>query len=322
VMTYGFGALAGEVARFAAGRRRPIAVLGGALLAIAPLAQITTNWTAHDASRRFFARDFATNLLSGLPEGAIVFTNGDNDTFPLLYVQAVEGVRPDVQIINRSLANVTWYVDQIVRRDSSFPLSMTPEERLALAPRRWSDTTIVIRVEGTAEQLGLPAGTPVPEAITLDAAPTSGNLVFPVDLLLLDILHTNRWRRPISFSVTVGETGVGWLRPYARLDGLFWRVLPIADPSPDPATLRANLLGTYAYRGYADVGAHLDAVSRIMGSMYQLPFTALIQAEADRSMTACRATVASYVALLPPTRLGSQAPTSDSLERMCGSGPQ
>jgi len=321
LMTYGFGALAGEVARLATGRRRLAAALGGVLLLLAPVTQITTNWAAHDASHRFFTRDFATNLLDGLPQDAIVFTNGDNDTFPLLYVQAVEGVRPDVQVINRSLTNTAWYVDQLVRRDPSFPLSMTPEERHALAPRRWSDTTIVIPVEGTAEHLALPPGATVPDAITLDATPTAGTLVLPVDLVLLDLLRTDRWRRPVCFSVTVGETGVGWLRPYARLDGLFWRTMPIADPPPDPATLRANLLEAYTYRGYADPGVRLDGVSRMMGLMYQLPFTVLIQAEADQSPAACRATVASYTAALPPTRLGAQAPASASLERMCGTGP-
>jgi len=321
LMAFGFGALAGEVARLAAGRRRLVAGLGGILLLLAPVTQISTNWTAHDASRRFFARDFAANLLEGLPQGAIVFTNGDNDTFPLLYVQAVEGIRPDVQIINRSLANTTWYVDQLVRRDPSFPLSMTPEARDALAPRRWSDTTIVIPVEGTAEHLALPPVATVPDAITLDATPTAGDLVLPVDLVLLDLLHTNRWRRPVCFSVTVGETGVGWLRPYARLDGLFWRTMPIVDPPLDLVTLRTNLLETYAYRGYADAHEPIDAISLRMGLMYQFPFTALIQAEADRSPADCRATVGRYAAALPPARLGTQAPATAALERMCGPSP-
>jgi hypothetical protein len=310
-----------EVARLVSSGRRVVATLGGSLLLLAPVSQLVSNWAARDASRRYFASDFAANALGGLPHNAMLFTAGDNDTFPLLYVQAVDGVRPDVQIVNRTLTNTFWYVDQMVRRDRAFPNSLTREERLALRPREWHDTTLVIPVEAEAEALGLPPDAPVPDSIALEAKPTTGNLVLAADLVLLDMLRTNRWRRPLCFSVTVGQQGMGWLTRYGRLDGLFWRIVPIADPSIALETLRANLFETYRYRGYADPSVALDDVSRYIGLTYSVPFTTLIREEARRGEAArCREAAAKYAEAIPPGRLGGSVPSREAAETMCPTG--
>jgi len=307
-VAYGSGVLARDIARLAAHGRRVVPAIGGLVLLLTVAAQLAANWSPHDASRRYFARDFAANLLRGLPQDAVLFTNGDNDTFPLMYVQAVEGVRPDVQIINRPLANTFFFVDQIIRRDPAFPISLSREERMALRPRQWSDTTVAVPVEGTAKQLGLAAGTAVPDTVALDATATAENLVLVVDLVMLDILRTNRWRRPLCFSVTVDEAGMSWLRPYRRLDGLHWRIVPVTDPSVDIKTLRRNLLETYTYRGYADPTVRIDPVSRNMGLLYQTPFLALIREVRERgTATGLREATAKYLDALPCARLGPGA---------------
>jgi hypothetical protein len=97
-----------------------------ALAAVLPAAQLAVNWKAHDASKRYFARDFSGDLLGTLPPRAVLFTVGDNDTFPLWYVQSVEGVRPDVRVVNLSLANAGWYLEQLRRRDPTLPLTERP----------------------------------------------------------------------------------------------------------------------------------------------------------------------------------------------------
>ncbi len=73
------------------------------------------NWDDHDRSDRYTAREIAKNYLDSCEKGAILFTNGDNDTFPLWYVQEVEGYRTDVRIVNLSLLNTDWYIDQMKR---------------------------------------------------------------------------------------------------------------------------------------------------------------------------------------------------------------
>ena len=72
------------------------------------------NWDDHDRSGRFTALEVAKNYLNSCDKNAILFTKGDNDTFPLWYAQEVEGIRTDVKVVNLSLFN-TWYIDQMKR---------------------------------------------------------------------------------------------------------------------------------------------------------------------------------------------------------------
>ena len=80
---------------------------------VVPAQMVSQTWDDHDRSRRTAARDFAINYLESLEPNAIVFCNGDNDTFPLWYAQEVEGVRPDVKIINLSYLASDWYANQM-----------------------------------------------------------------------------------------------------------------------------------------------------------------------------------------------------------------
>ena len=92
--------------------------LAGAVFAcliglIVPLQMVSQTWDDHDRSGRYTTRDFGMNYLDSLDENAIIFTNGDNDTFPLWYAQEVEGHRTDVKVVNLSYLTTDWYANQV-----------------------------------------------------------------------------------------------------------------------------------------------------------------------------------------------------------------
>jgi hypothetical protein len=86
-----------------------------------PVQMGVVNWDDHDRSNRYIARDFAYNYFMSCDKNAIIFTVGDNDTFPLWYIQEVEGVRTDARVVNTSLLNSAWYIDQMKRRQYDSP---------------------------------------------------------------------------------------------------------------------------------------------------------------------------------------------------------
>ena len=77
---------------------------------------ISQNWDDHDRSNRRTAHAMAVNYLESCAQNAIIFTIGDNDTFPLWYAQEIEGIRRDVRVVCTSLFNVDWYIDQMKRK--------------------------------------------------------------------------------------------------------------------------------------------------------------------------------------------------------------
>jgi len=115
----------------------PAAAVALLVCASAPILMGSQGWDDHNRSGRTTARDFAVCYLESCAPNAIIFTQGDNDTYPLWYAQEVEGIRTDIRIVNLSLLGVDWYIDQLrFKMNNAQPLKMSfTSEQVAASNR-------------------------------------------------------------------------------------------------------------------------------------------------------------------------------------------
>ena len=217
-------------------RARPLPrwVLGAAaLVALVPFA---LNFKA--ASRRHgpdatIARDFAYNLLQSVEPYGVIFTFGDNDTFPVWYLQEVEAVRQDVTLINLSLANLDWYLRQLSTRPTRpFDPSRAPALYRALAPPEPPPgPALRFTMDDIANM--------TPLRVSEDGIFRAGGFELPIrkgqvfrtadQVILYTIASYLPARRPVTFGVSSGRGAWLGLDPHLVLQGLAFKVTPRAD---------------------------------------------------------------------------------------------
>ena len=200
-----------------------------------PANMLLTNFHSHDRSRNFLPWDYAYNLLQSVAPNSVLFTNGDNDTFPLWYLQDVEGVRRDVRIANLSLLNTNWYIKQLKNQEPygamKVAMSLSDREIDQLAPTRWKTTPVSIKVpESVYKEFGITDTTQMMGELKWKFEPTlkygSINAVRVQDLVVFDIIKNFKWKRPIYFSVTCSDDSHIGLDKYLKMEGLAYRLVP------------------------------------------------------------------------------------------------
>jgi tetratricopeptide (TPR) repeat protein len=122
----------------------------GAVLTLLPFLTCAHYWFEHDRTNFYIARDFAYNMLAPLKPNAIIFTNGDNDTFPLWYLQEVEKIRQDVRVANLSLLNTDWYIRQLRDQPPKIDLGWSDADISQLEPYMDSKTKEPVWVKDIA----------------------------------------------------------------------------------------------------------------------------------------------------------------------------
>jgi len=217
---------------------------GGALiLAVSfifvPVRMLTVNYHYQDRSKNYFPYDYAYNILQSVEKDAIIFTNGDNDTFPLWCLQAAYGIRTDVRIVNLSLAQTEWYNIQLKNERPygalTVPFTMTDAQLKKIQPREWDPKTpITIDVPTNAYPDSMRKRTDLPSKLTwnFQGMPytVEGNRQIQIlkgsDIVMMDILKANKWERPVYWSVTVTNDNYLGLSEYLAMQGMAQRLYP------------------------------------------------------------------------------------------------
>ena len=286
------------------------AIVGTAVsLVLVPGILASENWDDHDRSHRTVARDLAKNYLNTIGENGVIFTNGDNDTFPLWYIQEVEGVRTDVRVCNLSYLQTDWYIDQMKRKSyesDPLPISLGHdqyvtgkrdmvylidrvkgdadlEEAMQFLKSENDRTKRVPGYSGRIEYLPSNSFTLAADSLkllqkgyvsesyahlmdsTMRISLGSKDYILKNEMIVLDMLATNDWDRPIFYAVTVGSENYVGLGNYFQLEGFGYRIVPIKVSSKDGMTGRVdtekayhNFMDVYDLDNFKDPRVYLD----------------------------------------------------------------
>ena len=275
------------------------------ILLVVPAILFAKNYHSHDRTGDYMPWDYSYNLLQSCEEGGILFTNGDNDTFPLWYLQEVEGIRKDVRVVNLSLLNTGWYIKQLKNRNPKMPIIFPNKTIEQLEPFAISDDNL-LRLLHESNPKVIPNGRKSVLSLSIDAPENpDGQIMFNVkptvsgiglrvqDLMIIHLLEYNDWEKPVYFAVTVPRSNRAGLDNYLTMEGVVFRVsqktIPrsgissksIAQHFLDPLTsaeFSQDYDPRYRFRALNDSTIHFgETTLRLVGNYRQ----AIMQLAAD-----------------------------------------
>ncbi len=242
------------------------AIAATAIVLSAPIIMGFQNWDDHSRAQHTGARDYASNFLESCQPNAIVFTHGDNDTYPLWYAQEVEGIRTDVRVVNLSLLAVDWYINQLRRKVNDSPpikMTMPPEayrgnkrnviyNNPTSSNQKMTIQQVMQFVSKNQPRIPEEMGSYIPTSnivipVNKTIVMTNGTVTqqdtgqvlteLPIrinkerlikdEIAILDIIASNNWERPIYYAVTCRPEKLLGLSDYLQLEGLASRIVPI-----------------------------------------------------------------------------------------------
>ena len=206
-------------------------------------------WFEHDRRGDVTARNYGYNMLVALPQDAILFTGGDNDTFPLWYLQDVEGIRRDVRVVNLSLINLAWYLRQMKDLPPKVPIT-------------WSED----QIEGKAQITHRDARHGEFRTRVVGQRLPDGTVLWVRDLAMWHIVQANNAgpKRALYFAVTTDEEFMKDFLPYLVMEGMVYRLVTDAPPSRDgrprvdPRAVWTNMTERYDLSGVVDKDGNPD----------------------------------------------------------------
>ena len=286
-----------------------------------PILMAQQNLDDHNRSNRYTCRDFGQNYLASCKPNAIIFTMGDNDTFPLWYNQSVEGVGKDIRVCNLSYLQTDWYIGQMQRAayaSQPLPISWQPKDYTgskndvvevdSLIPALDVRTAINFilsedpqtKIKGTSyiptNHLFLPVDArqviksgAMPASRTADIIPQikfdlKGRIT-KSDLMIIEMLKENNWKRPVYFAISIGGEYLGLTDHFERT-GMAYQILPVgvkgAGPAVNTDEMYNNMMYKFKYGNINDPKVYLDETTLNACQTHRAMFVYLIGALIDK----------------------------------------
>ena len=267
-----------------------------------PALMAQQNWDDHDRSLRYSCRDFGANYLKSCETQAILFSNGDNDTFPLWYNQEVEEVGTDIRVCNLSYLQTDWYISQMKRPyydSKALPISweykdfMPGKNEIARVDNRLGQPISVEKAFGflrsedsrTKTREGdnyLPSDqlyveTPSGERINFQKK----RMYTRSQMMIMEMLSTNKWERPMYFCATVGNDYYLGLEPWMELTGLTYQITPVRSKDGQPRVnsekMYDNMMHKFKFGNMNIPGIYIDENLMRMCRTHRMMFAQLAE---------------------------------------------
>ena len=265
------------------------------LLAV-PALMASEEWDDHDRSNKVIARDLAKDYLESCAPNAILFTFGDNDTYPLWYAQEVEGIRKDIRVINYSLLGIDWYINQLRYKVNESPAidviwsadqiegskrdyieykpnASMPDDKFYnlydvmknYVGKDNPDNDYSFPVKNVTVPVDAAAAVKNGTVNATDSVLSSLDFSLPRNALMknesavLNIIAANNWKRPIYFTNAGAELGFD---QYLRRDGLSYRLAPVKNSKVNTDWMLDKLTNKFAFGNANKPGVYFDEENR------------------------------------------------------------
>lgn len=248
--------------------RTQLAPIIAVLFAVSPALPFSQNIKENDRTKDWVPFDYAYNLLMSCERDGIIFTNGDNDTFPLWFLQEAAEIRRDVRVVNLSLLNTKWYIKQLKDLEPKVAVSYTIKE-------------IEDKLNHQLNPLEKAVNYRMPNAgiiVTLPGRDTKRALKVQ-DQMVINIVDSNKWKKPIYFAVTVSSDNLMGLGPYLQMQGLVYRVMPRRVQRTEQLHLDRTLFlldKVYRFRSLGDGSAPISETGRKLMSNYAASYIQVV----------------------------------------------